>query len=371
VIVFDKRGTGLSDRNVSAISTLEDRMDDIRAVMDAAGSEQAAVLGMSEGGPLAIVFAATFPERVRSLVLAHTFARLPQREGFEQDLAQLEQYWGSGLALSTVFIPGADREWAARYERAAATPRAAASMLRFNATIDVRAALPAVSAPTLVIHRTGDPIVPLACGREVAAGIAGAQFDERVGDGHMPTTPTEWDDELGDIEEFLTGARAAADPDRVLATVLFTDIVDSTARAASEGDAAWRGELERHYAQATRLLGQHRGRQVKSTGDGILATFDGPARAIRCATEMVGAAARTGLPIRAGLHAGEVEVVGDDIAGIAVHIAQRVEASARPGQVVVSQTVRDLIHGSTIELDDLGARELKGVPGEWRLFAVR
>jgi class 3 adenylate cyclase len=345
-------------------------MDDIRAVMDAAGSERAVLMGYSEGGPLAIVFAATYPKRVQALILGSTFARMDAPEDLDANLAMLEQYWGSGLPLSTVFRPGIDREWAARYERGSSTPRAAAALLRANITINVTAALPAISVPTLVIHRVGDPIVPIDAGRALAAGIPGAQYIERDTDRHFAATPAEWDEEMGDVEEFLTGARSAAECDRVLATVLFTDIVDSTSRAASKGDAAWRVELERHYAQADRLLEQHRGRRVKSTGDGILAIFDGPARAIRCASALVSSAQRAGLLVRAGLHAGELEVVGDDIVGIAVHIAKRVEAAAEPGTVMVSQTVRDLIHGSSIELEDAGAHQLKGVPGEWRLYAV-
>jgi class 3 adenylate cyclase len=345
-------------------------MDDIRAVMYAAESERAVLMGFSEGGPLAIVFAATHPERVRALVLGSTFAHMPAPADLDENLALLEKYWGSGGALSTAFRPGADREWAARYERASATPRAAAALLRANVTIDIRAVLPVISVPTLVIHRRRDPLAPVEAGRALAAGIPGARYIERDLDGHFASTPAEWDDDAGDVEEFLTGARAGAEPDRVLATVLFTDIVGSTGRAAAEGDAAWRIELQQHHTQAERLVTQHRGRRVKSTGDGILATFDGPARAIRCAVAMVAAAARAGLALRAGLHAGEVERIGDDIAGIAVHIAQRVEAAAAPGEVLVSQTVRDLIAGSSIELEDRGLRELRGVPGEWRVHAV-
>jgi class 3 adenylate cyclase len=339
--------------------------------MDAAGSERAALLGFSEGGPLAILFTATYPDRVTALALGSTYARLEPRPDLDEQLELLEQYWGSGYATSRMFAVDVDREWAARAERASATPHAAAELLRMNSELDVTPALAAISVPTLVTHRTGDPVVPVEAGRALAAAISGARYIEYEADHHMPGSPEEWEQGLGDIEEFLTGARANAEPDRVLATVLFTDIVDSTRRAAAAGDSTWRGELERHYAQARRLLDQHRGRQVKSTGDGILATFDGPARAIRCATALVDAASRAGLQLRAGLHAGEIEVVGDDIAGIAVHIAQRVEASAQPGQVVVSQTVRDLIAGSTLELDDLGARALKGVPGDWRLYGVR
>ena len=369
-ITFDKRGTGLSDRGVSPLSSLEDRMDDIRAVMDAVHCTRAALVGYSEGGPLALMFAATYPERVTALVLSGTYGRLSPRADLEEQLALLEASWGNGLAISQVFRRGTDREWAARYERSSATPRAAADLLRMNTSLDVTPALPAISVPTLVIHRTDDPVVSFEHGRKLADGIPGATFLEVESDSHVPASAQEWNDELDVIEEFITGARPVAEADRVLATVMFTDICDSTERAAAAGDRAWRDVLERHHREVSALVERYRGRQVKSTGDGVLATFDGPSRAVRCATELVESARRGGVEVRAGLHTGEVELIGDDIAGIAVHLAQRVESVAEPGRVFVSQTVRDLLAGSGVELDDRGVRALKGVPGEWRLFAV-
>ncbi|HVF31751.1 MAG TPA: alpha/beta fold hydrolase [Acidimicrobiales bacterium] len=368
VVTFDKRNTGLSDRTAGA-PTLEERMDDIRAVMDAAGIESAALLGHSEGGPLALLFAATYPERVEALVLGATYARLDPPADMEERLAFLEKNWGTGVPLQ-FFVPGSDPEWAARYERSAATPRTAVEILRMNVLVDVRPALSAVTAPTLVLHRTGDPVVPVAAGRELAEGIPGARYVELPGDTHLPSTDAEWRDEVDLIEDFLTGAHGVTEPDRVLATVLFTDIVDSTATAAAMGDREWRHRLGRLQDQTERFIRQFGGRQVKATGDGVLATFDGPARGIRCARAIAERAASTGLPIRAGLHAGEVELVGDDIAGIAVHLAKRVESAARPGSVYVSQTVRDLIAGSSIELAERGVHELKGIPGSWSLFEV-
>ena len=368
VLVFDKRNTGLSDRT-SAAPTMEERMDDIRAVMEDAGVERAAIIGISEGGPLAVLFAATYPERVTSLVLISTYARLVAKADLEERLADVERYWGTGLVIQQ-FDPGSDLDWAARFERSAATPRAAAEILRLNVQLDVSAALPAISCPALVVHRRNDPIVPIEGGRELAAGIAGARLVELDGDSHLARTPEEWDVQLDLVEEFLTGAARTSDPDRVLATVLFTDVVDSTATAASLGDREWRHRLGQLQDQTDRLIRQFGGRRVKTTGDGVLATFDGPARGIRCARAVADRAASSGLPIRAGLHAGEVEIVGDDVAGIAVHLAKRVESSAAPGTVYVSQTMRDLIAGSSIELADRGMHELKGVPGSWMLYEV-
>ena len=369
MVMFDKRGTGLSERSATP-AAIEDRMDDIRAVMDAVEIEHAALVGYSEGGPMSVLFAATHPDRVDALVLGSTFGQPIDTPDLEERLALLERHWGSGHPLR-FFVPALDQELAARYERSSATPRAAAEILRINVTIDVRAALPAVTAPTLVTHRRGDLVVPVEFGRALAAGINGARYVELEGDTHVPGTIAEWDEELDLIEEFLTGTRGVREPDRVLATLLFTDIVDSTARASAHGDSTWRNLLETHHRDAVRLIGRFSGKPVKSTGDGVLATFDGPTRAVRCATAIVECAARTGIEVRAGLHTGEVELLEDgDIAGIAVHIASRVESSAHPGTVFVSQTVRDLTTGSDIELADEGAHTLKGVPGEWRLHRV-
>ena len=368
VIEFDKRNTGLSSRTLTAV-TLEERMDDIRAVMDAAGSERAAIIGYSEGGPLAMLFTATYPDRVSALVLAATWHRRDPPTDLEEQLAMVEQYWGSGTVLQ-YFAPGTDREASARYERSSATPRTAAQILRFNAEIDVSGIVDAIQVPTLVLHRRGDPIVSVEMGRELAGAIPHARFVELPGDSHLPTNIKEWHREADVIEEFLTGERRAAEPDRVLATVLFTDIVSSTERLAAMGDANWRVAIQRHQSEAERLLLQYRGKAVRSTGDGVLATFDGPARAIRCAQELVERAGRMELPIRAGIHTGEIELLADDVAGIAVHLAKRVESTAASGRVWVSQTVRDLVTGSGIEFEDRGVHQLKGVPGDWRLFEV-
>lgn len=368
VLVFDKRNTGLSDRTAAA-PVMEERMDDIRAVMEDASVDRAAIIGISEGGPLAVLFAATFPERVSSLVLVSTYARLARRPDFEERLREVERYWGTGLVLQQ-FDPSADLDWAARFERSAATPRAAAEILRLNVELDVSAALPAISCPVLVLHRRDDPIVPIEAGRELAAGIRGSRFVELEGSSHLARSPEEWDVQLDLVEEFLTGAARTSEPDRVLATVLFTDVVDSTATAAALGDRDWGHRLGQLQDQTDRLIRQFGGRRVKTTGDGVLATFDGPARGIRCARAIVDRAESAGLPIRAGLHAGEVELVGDDIAGIAVHLAKRVESAAASGTVYVSQTMRDLIAGSSIELADRGSHELKGIPGSWALYEV-
>ena len=368
VLLFDRRNTGLSDRTMAA-PTLEDRMDDVLAVMDAAGSRRAAVVAYSEGGPLAMLLAATFPERVSALVLGSTWHRRDPPQDLDDQLKMVEEFWGTGTVLQ-YFDPTADAEWASRFERSAATPRVAVEVLRLNAMRDVSSAVSLIQAPTLVLHRDRDPIVWIDMARSLAREIPGAAYVELKGDTHLPRGITAWQDECDLIEEFLTGDRPVHEPERVLATVLMTDIADSTARLAEIGDVEWKHALLRHQTDAARLLQHYRGRLVRSTGDGLLATFDGPARAIRCARELVYRATRAGLAIRAGLHTGEIELMGDDIGGIAVHLAKRVESSAGAGSVWVSQTVRDLVTGSGIEFADRGQHELKGVPGEWRLYEV-
>lgn len=382
LIVFDKRGTGLSDR-VGGLPALEDRMDDIRAVMDAVGSERATLFGASEGGLLATLFAATFPERVTSLILFGAMAKFTPAPGypwgFDEDMfdiamQMLESHWGTGITLY-LFGPSriGDKElkkWCGRFERLAASPGAVLELMKMNAATDVRHALPAVSSPTLVLHRTGDVTVPIAVGRYLAENIPGAKFVELAGSDHMIWLG-DTESVLGEVEEFLTGARAEVEPERVLATVLFTDIVSSTESAFRLGDRRWADVLAQHDALVRRQFERFRGREVKTTGDGFLATFDGPARAIRCAQAIVDGVRSLGLEVRAGLHTGECEVDGEQVGGIAVHLGKRVADEAAPNEVLVSSTVRDLVAGSGIDFEDRGAHELKGVPGVWQLLAAR
>lgn len=382
VIMFDKRGTGMSDRT-DRLPDMDRRMLDIEAVMHAAGSEEAALFAVSEGGPMAILFAAAHPERTRALVLLNTYARITscpdypsgvpaeQLYGFAQ---YLEPDWGTGVGLSawapSVAHDPRARESFARVQRLASSPGAAMALLTSYMEIDVRAALPLVHAPTLVLHRTGDRMVPLAHGHYVADHIDGAGLVEVPGTDHFWWTENT-DQILDEIEEFLTGARSVPEPDRVLASVLFTDIVDSTRRAAELGDSAWRLLLNQHDALAERQIERHGGRLVKTTGDGVLATFDGPARSVRCARAISDGAQALGMEIRAGVHTGEVERRGDDIAGIGVNIAARIEAMAQAGEVLVSRTVTDLVAGSDLEFEDRGEHDLKGIPGRWQVFAAR
>ena len=379
---FDKRGTGCSDRSLGTGSS-EDRMDDLRAVADAAGIESAVVIGISEGGPLAVLFAASFPERVRSLVLWGTFGRALWAPDYEEGLSSelvdafiddVREKWGTGHALAGFLSDSGEADLAAqaRYERQTASPGAAATILRHNVQMDVRHALGALRMPTLVVHRTGDPIVPVGAGRYLARHINGAHLVELPGDFHVGGVPGDDDDILDAIEEFVTGAPVVErddDVDRVLMTVLFTDLVDSTARASEMGDKAWRSLLEQHDTTAAKAVESQRGVVVKRTGDGLLATFDGPGRGVRAARALREAVASLGVEVRAGLHTGEVERRGDDVAGIGVHIGARVSALAASGEVLVTSTVKDLVMGSDLEFDDRGSRELKGVPGDWHLWA--
>jgi pimeloyl-ACP methyl ester carboxylesterase len=384
LIGFDKRGTGLSERTLG-FGTAEDRMDDIRAVMDAAGSERAALVAISEGGPLALLFAATYPERTTALVLWASYARCLIAPDFPIGLHpanvlplidSVAEQWGTGRALRNFLgempdDPDTDRVLA-RYERNAATPKLVAEILTRNVEMDVRSALPAVSAPTLVIHRTRDPVVPVRLGRFVAEHVTGARLVELPGEFHVNGAVGGEEETLDVIEEFLTGHRPehAPEVDRVLATVLFTDIVASTERAAQLGDRRWRELLDDFRTRVRRELEQHRGREVNTRGDDFLAAFDGPGRAVRCA-QAIGVSARPlGVEVRSGLHTGEVELHGDDLAGIAVHIGARVAALAGPGEVLATSTVRDLVAGSGIEFEDRGVHALKGVPGQWALLAV-
>jgi pimeloyl-ACP methyl ester carboxylesterase len=381
VLIYDKREQGLSDR-LGQPPTLEQGMDDLHAVLDAAGFEQPALFGVSEGGPMAALFAATYPERTRALALYGTYPRILSAPGYdggvdrdvlEGFLSLVESQWGSP-DLATVFAPsvaGDERflAWWGRALRAGTSPRGARDLIRMYFDIDVRDILPAIEVPALVLHRTGDMVAPVAGGRAFAELIPGARFVELPGNDHLPMVG-DIDALIDEVEEFLTGTHADREPDRVLATVLFTDIVGSTERAVQMGDRRWRDLLAAHDDLSKRVVGAYRGRYVKSTGDGVLASFDGPARAIRAACTMRSRARELGVELRAGLHTGECEVLGEDIGGLAVHIGARVGAKAGAGEVLVTRTVADLVAGSGLELEDRGVHELKGVPGEWGLLAV-
>jgi pimeloyl-ACP methyl ester carboxylesterase/class 3 adenylate cyclase len=376
-IVFDKRGTGLSD-HVRGVPTLEERMDDVRAVMDAAGSERAVVLGISEGGAMAVLFGATYPERAAGVILYGAYAHAkadPQR--LERMLEELPRRWGTReyaeedlrlFAPSVAHEPELQRFWAT-WVRFAATPAAAADLSRMNAEIDVRHVLPTLRVPTLLLHRSGDRVVPLGRGQELAAAIPNARLVELPGTDHYPYFE-QVDGFFAEVEGFVRGVAEEAAFDRVLSTVLFTDIVGSTERAVELGDRRWRELLEEHHALVRAHLGRFRGREIDTAGDGFFASFDGPARAVRCARSIVDSVRELGLEVRAGLHTGECELSGDRLRGLAVHIGARVAATAGPGEVVVSATVKDLVAGSGIVFDDRGEVELKGVPGAWRLFSV-
>jgi pimeloyl-ACP methyl ester carboxylesterase len=380
LIILDRRGTGASEgvaRN--AVPTWEEWTEDVRAVMDAVGSERAAVLGEVDAGPIAMLFAAMQPERVSALVLSNTSSRYMAADDYpvgaspeatEALIDMVGSAWGSEELLRAADPNFSDDEvrLAARMARSNATPRTAAAQWRYIFTSDVRQALPLIHAPTLVVHYADNPFVPVGQGRYLADHIPGARFVEFPGAGtNMWSTP-----ELvtSEIAEFLTGKRPPVHIDRILTTVLFTDIVASTETAATMGDQRWRGVLDRHDYLVREQLRLFRGHEINTTGDGFVAAFDGPARAIRCAGVIVEAVAALGIKIRAGLHTGECEVRGDDLGGLAVHIAARVGALAVPGEVLVSGTVKDLVVGSDIDFSERGEQQLKGVPGTWKLYAV-
>jgi pimeloyl-ACP methyl ester carboxylesterase len=373
VVSFDKRGQGLSDR-VSDAPSLEQRMDDVRAIMDAIGSQRATLFGHSEGCAMSALFAATYPERVSRLILFGGY--VTRRDVIlEELLEQRVKLWGTGamikrVAPSLAANPDAVAQFA-KFERLSASPGAVKSFTVLNSQIDVSLILPAIRVPTLVLHRRGDVQVPIELGRELAACIPDAKFIEYPGIDHI-ITASDIDAVLGDIEEFVTGHRetSSSDFERVLATVLFTDIVDSTRNAAAVGDQAWRRLLDSHDQLAIQTVEKHRGVLVKTTGDGILATFDGPGRAVRCALAFGSAAKQIGLPLRAGLHTGEIELRGRDIGGIAVHAAARVMAQSQPSEVLVSRVVTDLVAGAGLKFAERGSHELKGLPGRWDLFAA-
>jgi class 3 adenylate cyclase len=379
LIMFDKRGVGLSDRvSMAELPTLEQRMDDVGAVMDAVGSRSAAVFGISEGGAMSALFAATYPERVSSLVLFGALGTLrqwlrPDTRNFQHFLDAVERSWGQGLDLPYWAPSRADdphfKAWYARWARLAASPGAAVALLRMNMEIDVTHVLPAIRIPTLVLHRASDLVVPAEEVRYVADQIPGSKYVELSGSDHLAFAGN-GDAIVDESEEFLTGVRPAPEADRVLATVLITDIVGSTQRAAELGDRRWHDLLNSYYGLARKELDRFRGREIKTTGDGFLATFDGPARGIRCACAIASSAEHIGIATRAGLHTGECEIMGADLGGIAVHIGARVAAKAAPREVLVSSTVKDLVAGSGLQFEDRGPHLLKGVPEEWRLFAV-
>ncbi len=382
VINFDKRGTGLSDRlPVDHLPTLEQRMDDVRAVMDAAGSRRAVLFGHSEGGPMSLLFAAAYPERTEGLVVYGSFATRVRQPGYpwaptaeerRREMRRIEEEWGGVVHLAELAPSAADdeefRDWWARYLRSSASPAAAAALMRMNSEVDVRSVLPGIAAPALVVHRGGDRRFGAGGARWMAEQIPGARYVELPGADHLVWADPEPIVDL--VEEFVTGVPPAAVPDRVLVTVLFTDIVGSTEAAAAVGDEAWRRLLDRHDALIRRYLERYRGREVKSTGDGFLAVFDGPARAVRCAQAIAEAVVALDLELRAGLHTGEVELRGDDVGGVAVHACARIAALAEAGEVLVSRTVRDLTAGSGIVFAGRGTHALRGVPGDWELFAA-
>jgi pimeloyl-ACP methyl ester carboxylesterase len=383
LIVFDKRGTGLSDRIPDKdLPALEQRMDDVRAVMDAVASERAVVVGYSEGGPMAALFAATYPDRTTALILYGSYARWSRDadypwalsvEEHESAMRMLEQHWGTAVGLKTFAPSVANDETAmaawAKYLRAAASPSAAMSLYRMNIQIDIRSVLPAIRVPTLVLHRSGDRLVDVGNGRYLAKHIPGARYVELPGVDHLFF--------IGDvkrleaeIEEFLTGARAPVEEDTVLATVLFVDIVESTQKASTLGDLEWRRLLDRFMQRVEMQVKHFRGRVIDTAGDGVFASFDGPARAIRCARDIRAEASALGLRVRAGLHTGECQIMGDKMAGIAIHVGARVAGHALPDEILVSETVKSLTAGSGLRFDDRGQHALKGIEGDVRLYGV-
>jgi len=384
LIRFDKRGTGLSDRPVK-MATLEERTDDIRAVMDAVGIERANVFGVSEGGSMACMFAATYPQRMHSLLIWGAQARWiatpdhPWGQSQAEHDAMLRMVMDGWPSVEYITGPGAGLgkdadpafvEAVARYMRAAASPSAVYAYEQMNGAIDTRAILPAIKAPTLVMNRIGDPCASCSAARDMAARIPGAVFREYPGNSHSMMLD-DMEIVLADIQEFVTGERPVDASDRILATVLFLDIAASTERATALGDAAWRNVVDAYYSIVRKELARYRGKETNTAGDGFLATFDGPARAVRCALAITQAVRQLGIDVRAGVHTGECELMGDNVGGIAVNIGARVMGEAAPGSVLVSATVKDLVAGAGIEFTDAGLRVLKGVPGEWRLFLAQ
>lgn len=387
LILFDKRGTGLSDRDVG-VATLEDRMDDLRAVLDAVGSRKAVVLGGRDGATLSALFAATYPERTLALVLWGGMARgvwapdypwAPTAEQWEARIQRDEKDWGTAPHVGrwAEEVAPSRREdadflaWLGRMIRSGASPSAGVQLARMNMAIDIRSILPTIHVPTLVLHASGDRAVPVECGRDLAAKIPGARAAELPCSDHLWWVRREMREKFtATLREFVDELRGGGDPDRVLTTVLFTDIVDSTRALSTMGDRAWGSLLDRYLGQSRSEIARFHGRFVKSTGDGFLATFDGPTRAVRCAVALRESAQQLGVPTRSGLHTGECLLKGDDVQGIAVHLASRIAEGASAGEILVSGTVRDLSVGSQISFEGRGERRFKGVEDAWRLFAV-
>jgi len=383
LILLDKRGTGLSDPvPLDQLPTLEERMDDLRAVMDAAGSGRAALLGTSEAGALNLLFSATHPDRTAALILLNSYARLTWAEDYpfgirpndaDRLLEVIESGWGKGVAFEALVASQSDnqamRNWWARYQRQAASPGAAVTLLRRAFDTDARGVLSAITVPTLILHKAGDPFTGPEHGRFLAERIPAARYVELVGIDHL-FFAEDSDQLVAEIQEFLTGVRDASETDRVLATVLFTDIVGSTELAARMGDRRWHDIVQSYYAVVRKELVRFRGTEIDTSGDGMFASFDGPARAIRCGRAICDAVHALGMTCRAGVHTGECELIGAKIGGIAVHIGARVAALAQASEVLVSTTVRDLVAGSGLQFEERGTHTLKGVPGSWPLYAV-
>ena len=378
VMIFDKRGTGLSDQ-VSELLGMDQRMDDVRAVMDTVGIERAAIFGISEGGSLATLFAATHPERSEALIVYGGYAKFSSWISTQEALDSLIQYidtkWGSGEGWLDIVAPTMEndlafRQWWGKFERLGASPSAAIKLINMNSQIDITEILPSINVPTLVIHRKDDKVVDVEGGRLLAKMIPGAKYLELSGADHLPFVGENSDRILDEMEHFLTGESSTANVERMLATVVFTDIVDSTAKAQELGDRAWGDLQDLHDKTVRKELERFRGNEVKWTGDGFLAAFDRPARAIKCALTIVNSVKPLGIEVRVGIHTGEVDLIKNDVRGIAVNIASRVADLANGGDVVVSRTVKDLVAGSGIAFEDYGNHELKGVPDQWELFRV-
>jgi len=384
LILFDKRGTGLSDRvPVNELPTLEQRMDDVRAVLDAVGSQRAAICSISEGGPMSALFAATYPEKTAALVMIGTYAKrirdddypwAPTADAREHFFDEIRQHWGGPVGLEerapSIAADAGFREWWATYLRMGASPGAAVALTKMNAEIDVRHVLPTIRVPTLVLHRTGDLCLKVEEGRYVAERIPGAKFVELPGVDHLPFVGNQ-DEILDEVEEFLTGVRHTVEPETMLATVLFMHVVDSPQRAAEMGVERWRDLLQRLHTHIRKEIEWFKGREVDMTGQGPLAIFDGPARAVRCACAISQYVSRLGIEIRAGLHTGECDILeGGKVGGLAVEVGSQIRARAAAGEVLASITVKDLVAGSGIHFEDHGLHTLDGIAGEWRLFKV-